>query len=167
MGNEFGHPEWIDFPREGNNYSYHYCRRQWNLVDDSNSLFKCLNNFDALMNKWEKFFNIMESEDLFVTLKHEDDKVIVFEKANLLFAFNFHPSKSFENYRIGTKWSSDHIILYDTDQQDLGGYGRLDLGKKNRFVPAKGVWHNRPNSIKIYLPNRTCIVFIAEENYTE
>jgi 1,4-alpha-glucan branching enzyme len=95
MGNEFGHPEWIDFPREGNNYSYHYCRRQWNLVDDDSLLFKCLNRFDGLMNKWERVFNVMESEDLYITLKHEEDKVIVFEKANLLFAFNFHPSKSF------------------------------------------------------------------------
>jgi 1,4-alpha-glucan branching enzyme len=115
MGNEFGHPEWIDFPREGNNYSYHYCRRQWNLVDDEGLLFKCLNNFDRLMNKWERVFEVMESDDLYITLKHEEDKVIVFEKANLLFAFNFHPTKSLENYRIGTKWESDHIILYDTD----------------------------------------------------
>ena len=79
MGNEFGHPEWIDFPREGNNYSYHYCRRQWNLVDDKSLLFECLNNFDRLMNKWERVFEVMESDDLYITLKHEEDKVIVFE----------------------------------------------------------------------------------------
>ena len=68
------------------------------------------------MNRWEQFFGVMANEECFVSLKHEDDKIIVFEKANLLFAFNFHPNKSFENYRIGTKWASDHIILYDTDQ---------------------------------------------------
>ena len=167
MGNEFGHPEWIDFPREGNNYSYHYCRRQWNLLDDSSLLFECLNNFDIQMNKWEQTFGIMDAEDLFVTLKHEDDKVLVFEKAGLLFAFNFHPSKSFESYRIGTQWSSDHIILFDTDQEDQGGYARLAPGKKSRFVPQKGLWQARNNSIKIYLPNRTCIIFIAEEKLTE
>ena len=128
MGNEFGHPEWIDFPREGNNYSYHYCRRQWNLVDDQSLLFDCLNEFDKVMNKWESIFNVMESEDLYITLKHEEDKVIIFEKANLLFAFNFHPSKSFENYRIGTQWNSDHIILFDTDSASLGGNGRLNAG---------------------------------------
>lgn len=167
MGNEFGHPEWIDFPREGNNYSYHYCRRQWNLVDDQNLLFKCLNNFDRLMNKWEQVFEVMESDDLYITLKHEEDKVVVFEKAGLLFAFNFHPTKSFENYRVGTKWASDHIILFDTDSQDLGGSGRLEQGKRSRFVPARALWQNRQNSIKVYLPNRSAIVFIAEENLTE
>jgi len=115
MGNEFGHPEWIDFPREGNNYSYHYCRRQWNLHDDSHLMFESLGKFDAEMNKWEEVFHTMTNEHLFVSLQHEDDKVIVFEKGNLLFAFNFHPTKSFENYAIGTQWASDHIILFDSD----------------------------------------------------
>lgn len=110
---------------------------------------------------------MLESNDLYITLKHEEDKVIVFEKANLLFAFNFHPSKSFENYRIGTKWSSDHIILFDTDGQELGGNSRLEQGKRQRFVPVKGVWQTRSNSIRVYLPNRSAIVFIAEENITE
>jgi 1,4-alpha-glucan branching enzyme len=167
MGNEFGHPEWIDFPREGNNFSYHYCRRQWNLVDDKNLLFQCLNNFDREMNKWERVFQVMESEDLYVTSKHEEDKVIIFEKGKLLFAFNFNPTKSFENYRIGTQWASDHVILYETDSKEFGGNCRLDQGKKNRFVPTKGLWQHRKNSIRIYLPNRTAIVFVAEENITE
>lgn len=109
----------------------------------------------------------MESEDLYITLMHEEDKVIIFEKANLLFAFNFHPSKSFENYRIGTKWGTDHIILYDTDSLELGGNCRLEPGKKNRFVPIKGLWQNRPQSIRVYLPNRSAIVFVAEENINE
>jgi len=167
MGNEFGHPEWIDFPREGNNFSYHYCRRQWNLVDDKNLLFQCLNNFDREMNKWERVFQVMESEDLYVTSKHEEDKVIIFEKGKLLFAFNFNPTKSFENYRVGTQWASDHVILYDTDSKEFGGNCRLDQGKKNRFVPTKGLWQHRTNSIRIYLPNRTAIVFVAQENITE
>jgi len=59
MGNEFGHPEWIDFPREGNNFSYHYCRRQWNLIDDPNLKFEYLLNFDILMNKWVERFELM------------------------------------------------------------------------------------------------------------
>ena len=112
-------------------------------MDDPSLLFACLNEFDRVMNKWESIFDVMESEDLYITMKHEEDKVIVFEKANLLFVFNFHPTKSFENYRIGTKWSSDHIILFDTDQPDLGGTGRLNPGKQNRFVPQKGQWQSR------------------------
>jgi 1,4-alpha-glucan branching enzyme len=167
MGNEFGHPEWIDFPSEGNNYSYHYCRRQWNLHDDSNLMFESLGKFDAEMNKWEEVCHTMTSEHQFISLQHEDDKVIVFEKGNLLFAFNFHPTKSFENYAIGTGWASDHIILFDSDQTEFSGLGRLDSGRNRRFVPNQSSWHKRPNSIKIYLPSRTCIVFIAEENVSQ
>lgn len=102
MGNEFGHPEWIDFPREGNNFSYHYCRRQWNLVDDRHLKFACLREFDTVMNKWEEIFHTMESGHTHVSLSHEDDKIIVFERGPLLFIFNFHPTKSFKDYRVGT-----------------------------------------------------------------
>ena len=62
MGNEFGHPEWIDFPREGNNFSYHYCRRQWNLLRDSNLRYDQLFEFDKLMNHWEVILGVMASE---------------------------------------------------------------------------------------------------------
>jgi len=102
MGNEWGHPEWIDFPREGNNFSYHYCRRQWNLLDDEKLRFEQLNNFDVAMNKWENIFKLLVAKHQFVSLSHEEDKIIVFEKGSLLFVFNFHPTKSFENYKIGT-----------------------------------------------------------------
>ena len=102
MGNEFGHPEWIDFPREGNNYSYDYCRRQWSLVDNPSLKFGFLSHFDQLMNSQEHLYHTMTSEHQFVSLAHEEDKVIVFEKGILLFVFNFHPTKSFTDYKVGT-----------------------------------------------------------------
>lgn len=101
MGNEFGHPEWLDFPRIGNNESFHYARRQWNLVDDANLKYKYLNDFDAAMNHTEEKYHWLCSDPGYVSCKHEDDKVIAFERAGLVFVFNFHNSKSFTDYRIG------------------------------------------------------------------
>ena len=85
----------------------------------------------------------------------------------MLFVFNFHHSKSYENYRIGTQWSSDHIFLFDTDSKDVGGHGRLNSGYEKRFVPQKGNWQSRPYSMSLYLPSRTAVVLLAEENMTE
>lgn len=121
MGNEFGHPEWIDFPREGNGWSYHHCRRRWDIVDDELLRYKYLNTFDRYMHKIEHKFRILDSRKNYVSEKHEDNKVIVFEKGDLLFVFNFHPSKSYENYRVGTSIQKDHIIVLDTDETKFGG----------------------------------------------
>ena len=115
MGNEFGHPEWIDFPREGNNFSYAHCRRQWSLLHDKNLRFSELCAFDQAMNKWDEAFQTLDSAHQFVTLASEEDRVIAYERGKLLFVFNFHASKSYENYKIGTHWKSDHMLLFDSD----------------------------------------------------
>nr|AYH91757.1 1,4-alpha-glucan-branching enzyme-like protein [Pomacea canaliculata] len=102
IGNEFGHPEWLDFPRIGNNESYHYCRRQWNLVDDQNLKYKFLNNFDRDMLHLEAQYNWLSNNKNYISLKHNGDKVLVFDRADVLvFIFNFHPSMSFTDYKIG------------------------------------------------------------------
>jgi len=92
MGNEFGHPEWIDFPREGNQNSYHYCRRQWSLSEDSNLKYSFLKKFDKAFNTLEETLHWMrQGQHQYVTLTHEGDKLIAFERGDLLFIFNFHP----------------------------------------------------------------------------
>lgn len=101
MGNEFGHPEWLDFPRVGNNDSYHYARRQWNLVDDPLLKYKFLNEFDKAMNLTEEKYGWLRSDPAYVSWKHEGDKVIAFERGGVLFVFNFHPTQSFTDYRVG------------------------------------------------------------------
>lgn len=126
LGNEFGHPEWLDFPRAGNNESYHYARRQYNLVDDDLLRYKYLNRFDEAMNKLEDKYKwlsnshvsklmceiwiniILLSSSINITLKYvsrknEADKVIVFERGEkgLLWVFNFHATNSFTDYKIG------------------------------------------------------------------
>lgn len=101
IGNEFGHPEWLDFPRIGNNESYHYARRQWHLVDDQLLKYKYLNDFDRAMNTTEAEYRWLDANPAYVSRKHEGDKIIAFERGGLLFVFNFHPDRSFTDYRIG------------------------------------------------------------------
>lgn len=115
MGNEFGHAEWIDFPREGNGWSYHHARRRWDVADDDLLRYKRLLQFDKEMIHLEEKYPWLPDGEQYVSLKHEDDKVIAFERGKLLFVFNFHPTKSFEHYRIGTKWGVDHELVLDTD----------------------------------------------------
>uniref|UniRef100_A0A665V0J3 1,4-alpha-glucan branching enzyme n=1 Tax=Echeneis naucrates TaxID=173247 RepID=A0A665V0J3_ECHNA len=126
MGNEFGHPEWLDFPRVGNNHSYHYARRQFNLVDMDHLRYHQLYAFDRDMNRTEDKYGWLAAQPAFVSAKHEEDKVIVFDRANVLFIFNFHPSKSFQNYRIGVEVPGKYKIKLDTDETLYGGHGRLD-----------------------------------------
>jgi 1,4-alpha-glucan branching enzyme len=116
------------------------------------------------MNLLEEIFNFIGSKEEYISTKHEDDKVIVFEKGVLLFVFNFHPVKSFEGYQIGTKWGSKHKIILDSDEERFMGKGRLKAGHDNLFPCIKKAFHNRPYNMKVYLPSRTCMVLIAEEN---
>lgn len=93
-GNEFGHPEWLDFPREGNGSSFHYARRQFNLIEDDLLRYKFLNDFDAAMQHLEAKHHWLGAPQAYISLKNEADKTIVFERAGLLFIFNFHPTVS-------------------------------------------------------------------------
>ena len=164
MGNEFGHPEWVDFPRPGNGFSYAHCRRRWDLCDNKNLRYKYLYNWDVAMNKLDDVFNFISSPFQYVSLKHEDDKIVVFEKGDLLFVFNFHPNKSFENYKIGTKWGTRHKIVLDSDEFRFFGKGRLEYGHEHFFPIINEGWNNRPNQFNLYIPSRTCMILIAEEN---
>ncbi len=91
MGNEFGHPDWIDFPREGNNWSFKYAHRQWHLADDINLKYHLLSHFDRDMIALVKTYRLLETS--VPQLLHEDSakKVIIFKRAGLIFAFNFNP----------------------------------------------------------------------------
>jgi hypothetical protein len=116
------------------------------------------------MNRLEEIFCFIASEDLYISTKHEDDKVIVFEKEDLIFVFNFHPTKNFDGYQIGTKWGSKHKIILDSDEERFMGKGRLNDWHENMFPCIKRPFNNRAFSLKIYIPSRTCLVLIAEEN---
>ena len=161
IGNEFGHPEWVDFPRPGNDFSHHHCRRQWSLRDNPELMYHYLWQFDKGMHKLEDAYRWLSSREQYVTLSHENDKLVVFERGPLLWVFNFHPTNSFEHYRIGTKWPYEHIIVLDTDEPRFNGHNRLSHGHLNPFPIMKSHWMGRPNYIQLYIPSRTAIVLKA------
>ena len=164
MGNEFACPDSLDFPKRENHFSYSHSRRRWDLCDNKNLRYQFLYKWEIIMNLIEDIFNFKNSREQYISTKHEEDKVIVFEKGDLLFVFNFHPTKSFEGYSIGTKWNSQHKIILDSDEERFMGKGRLKYGHENYFKVEKKEFNNRPCNLKVYLPSRTCMVLIAEEN---
>ncbi|EJD53798.1 glycoside hydrolase [Auricularia subglabra TFB-10046 SS5] len=155
-GNEFGHPEWLDFPREGNNNSFHYARRQWNVVDDDLLRYKYLNEFDAAMQHTEDKYHWLASPPAYVSLKHEVDKVIVFERAGLLFIFNFHPSQSFVDYRVGVDVPGKYRVVLSSDEKRFGGHDRVGLDSEYFTTPME--WNDRKNWTQVYIPTRTALV---------
>lgn len=160
-GNEFGHPEWLDFPRAGNNSSFHYCRRQWGLVDDHLLKYKFLNAFDAAMEHLESKYKWLSSPQAYISLKHEGDKVVVFERAGLLFVFNFHHTNSYTDYRVGVEVPGTYRIVLDTDSEEFGGFKRVDA-EKTRCVTEPMEWNNRKNFLQLYIPARTALTLALE-----
>jgi len=156
MGNEFGHPEWLDFPRQGNNDSYHYARRQYNLVDSEHLRYQFLNEFDRAMNLAEEQFHWLKAEPAYVSRKHEDDKMIVFERAGLLFIFNFHHTKSYTDYRVGTNIPGKYVIALNSDDRHFGGDEHV-YANSEYFASDEGV-DGRRFSIQVYIPSRTALV---------
>ncbi|XP_066586199.1 1,4-alpha-glucan-branching enzyme [Prorops nasuta] len=160
MGNEFGHPEWLDFPREGNQDSYHYARRQWNLVDDELLKYKFMNNWDRAVNTLEEKYGWLHADPAYVSCKHEDDKVVVFDRAGVVFAFNFHPVKSFPDYPIGVPNPGTYKAILCSDDKTFGGENRVDATIKHFTVPEE--YANRPNKMLIYIPCRTAIIYAKD-----
>ncbi len=155
MGNEFGHPEWIDFPREGNGWSYHYCRRQWSLVDNENLRYRELNDFDKAMIKLLKENDILGNRAINKWL-HQDDKVLIFSKGDYIFAFNFHPVKSFEGYFVPVDLGGTYKPVLSSDDGKYGGYSRVDTKCKYKTYKRSD---NGFIGFNCYLPNRSAIVF--------
>jgi len=159
-GNEFGHPEWLDFPREGNGNSFWYARRQLNLTEDHLLRYKFLNDFDRAMQLTEAKYGWLHSAQAYVSLKHEGDKVLVFERAGLLWIFNFHPTNSFSDYRVGVDVPGTYRIVLDTDDKEFGGLGRNM--KETRFFTTNMSWNGRGNFTQVYIPTRTALVLALE-----
>jgi 1,4-alpha-glucan branching enzyme len=154
MGNEFGHPEWIDFPREGNGWSYHYCRRQWSLVDDDLLRYKGLNEFDKTMIALLKDEKVLSKTPNSKWI-HQEDKVLIYTVGNLVFAFNFHPAKSFDGYYIPVDKKGNYEILFSSDESRFGGFDRVDVNYKYKATATPADWIG----FQCYLPSRSVIVF--------
>ncbi len=155
MGNEFGHPEWIDFPREGNNWSYSYARRQWSLKDNGFLKYRFLNEFDKAMLHMISDYKIID-QDIKHCYVHNDDKVLVFKRGDLVFAFNFHPTQSDDDYFI-TIPKGKYKVLMNSDEERFGGQKRIAEGQ---IFMTKTRTKNKvkKTGISIYLPCRTAMV---------
>ncbi len=157
MGNEWGHPEWIDFPREGNGWSYKYARRQWNLVDNPQLKYHLLNNFDNAMVSLVGGVYNFQSLPVRKLWEKDDDQVLALMRGDLCFVFNFNPARSFEGYGILAPAGKYRAVL-DTDAVEFGGYGNIDdsvdhLTVHDRlYAPAGVEW------LRLYLPARSAMV---------
>ena len=157
MGNEFGHPEWIDFPREGNGWSHKYARRQWNLVDNEDLDYHFLSDFDRGMIKVvksEKRFNLTPVEEVW----HNDgDQVLAFKRGKLLFVFNFSPTQSFADYGLLVE-AGEYGVVLNTDAKDFGGNGLADDNVKH-FTNYDPLYEKVGKGwLKLYIPARSAIV---------
>ncbi len=157
MGNEFGHPEWIDFPREGNGWSHKYARRQWNLVDNHELCYHYLGDFD------KKMLEIIKSEDNFndtpvQEIWHNDgDQILAFSRGGLIFVFNFSPTRSFSDYGFLVSEGSYNVVL-NTDAPEFGGYGFADDSVEH-FTNVDSAYSGQHKGwLKLYIPARSAVV---------
>ncbi|MGI6168128.1 MAG: alpha-amylase family glycosyl hydrolase [Christensenellales bacterium] len=154
MGNEFGHPEWVDFPREGNNYSYHYARRQWSLVDRPDLKYRFLANFDRAMLSFIQDTNILSSTDLLNLWVDQEKKALAFRKGGVVFLFNFHPNQSYEGFTLPVPEHGKYRVCFDTDTAEFGGHSRIDPTIIYQTRSTKSGFPTLP----IYSPSRTALV---------
>lgn len=157
MGNEFGHPEWIDFPREGNGWSHKYARRQWNLVDDNNLKYHYLGDFDKAMLTLIKSVEQFEKTPIIKLWDKDDDQVLAYMRDKLLFVFNFNPHKSYTDYGFLAPEGKYSIVL-DIDHPDFGGNGIIDLSV-DHFTQHDPLYaKDKKGWLKLYIPARSAFV---------
>jgi 1,4-alpha-glucan branching enzyme len=161
MGNEFGHPEWIDFPREGNNWSYKYARRQWSLAENSDLKYHMLLNFDRDMLKLHTDFGLLDDPFVNRISINDSDKIVAFMRGMFLFVFNFNPSTSYTDYGIPVR--GKFRIILDTDDPLYGGFNRIDHSTVFRSIrKGERATLSVPLQVYLYLPARTGIVLKSE-----
>mmetsp|Transcript_22388 Transcript_22388/g.26980 ORF Transcript_22388/g.26980 Transcript_22388/m.26980 type:complete len:828 (-) Transcript_22388:660-3143(-) len=169
MGNEFGHPEWIDFPREdrydsrtgelipGNGGSYALARRRFDLAEMDHLRYKYLDQFEKAMNLMEAEYETVASGWQYVSRKDNGDNIIVYEKGDCVFVFNFHPTNSYSDYRIGCMKPGKYKVVLNSDREEFGGWG--NVSEDSEFHTEEGHYDNRPHSFQVYTPSRTCVVY--------
>jgi 1,4-alpha-glucan branching enzyme len=157
MGNEFGHPEWIDFPREGNNWSYKYARRQWNLVDNPDLKYHFLGDFDKAMLHLIGNIKNYQATPIHKVWDNENDQVLAFRRGDLVFVFNFNPTISFTGYGFLVP-PGKYKLMLNTDNPAFGGFGLID-DQVDYFTIPDALYENEHKEwLKLYLPARTALV---------
>ncbi len=153
MGNEFGHPEWIDFPGRHNNWSYHYARRQWSLVKNKELRYKFLNRFDQAMIKFFRKRDLLNKELHYPRVQHAGDQVLIFERGKYMFVFNFSPFNSYTDYAFEAGKGKYKVVL-DSDSRELGGYDR----QQQDLVHQSFENNEGKNILSLYIPSLSAFV---------
>jgi 1,4-alpha-glucan branching enzyme len=156
MGNEFGHPDWIDFPREGNNWSFKHALRQWHLADDTNLKYHLLARFDHDMIELAKTYHLLETPVPQLLYEDSTKKIIAFKREDLIFVLNFNPLQSFTDFRFNAPPGKYHMIL-DSDASKYGGQGRLNAQQKH-FTIVNNNEGKSQNMLSLYLPTRSAFI---------
>ncbi len=166
MGNEFGHPEWIDFPRQGNGWSYKYARRQWDLVDRSDLKYQYLGAFDQAMIHLVGQHKKFEQTEVIKLCENDGDQVLAFLRDDLLFVFNFHPTKSFNGYGILAP-AGEYETILSSDAPEFGGYGLIDM-TITHFTQRDPLFEKDMKEwLMLYLPARTAQVLRWKKSAAE
>jgi len=152
MGNEFGHPEWIDFPREGNGWSYHYCRRQWSLAENPDLRYQYLNEFEKAMVEAAKKNRVIGGHDTQLALDNQA-KTLVYQKGGAIFAFNFHPTQSYTDCFLPVGEAGEYEVILSTDDFRFGGQGRIYHQSYTAITRKDG-----KIGFSLYLPSRTAAI---------
>ncbi|MFZ9044783.1 MAG: alpha amylase C-terminal domain-containing protein [Cyclobacteriaceae bacterium] len=153
IGNEFGHPEWVDFPREGNNWSYKYARRQWSLVENKELRYKQMYAFGSEMVNMASEHKIVSANPAQQLNADQTNHTLIFERNNLIFCFNFSPGNSIPDYRFKVAASGKYEVVLNSDKKEFGGFDRVDDGMTYPTVTLFG-----EHFLSVYLPNRTALV---------
>ena len=170
MGNEFGHPEWIDFPRQGNGWSHKYARRQWSLVDNEHYFFSNLNKFDeAMVHLLREHLAPVKDKKYGVHLPwdeklwdNEGDQVMAFQRGDLVFVFNWNGIKSFEGYGFPVAAGKYKVVL-NTDAKEFAGFGLSDDTVEHFTMPDEGYLGKDKGWLRLYLPARSAVVLVQED----
>ena len=156
MGNEFGHPEWVDFPREGNGWSGHHARRQWSLADSPFLHYRSLEAFDAALMALDRDDALLQDPLIERLLLDDADRLLAFRRGSLLFAVNLHPTASYDGLRLPVPDRADYRTVLSTDEERFSGHARAVAGATFPIQPIPA--GDRPQSVQVYLPSRTALV---------
>ena len=158
MGNEFGHPEWIDFPREGNGWSFAHARRQWSLAEPDWLRYRYLRNFDKAMTSLMRREAVLEAKPE-ILVQDEEKKILIFQRNSCIFALNFNPTASFADYGFAAPAGKYEAVL-NTDENEFDGFSRLKAGEVHFSIPEKSPNGNGryDDTLFLYLPSRCAVV---------
>ncbi len=162
MGNEFGHPEWIDFPREGNGWSYAHARRQWSLARNGYLRYRWLGDFDRAMIRLIKKYKVLEDGYAWNLQMDEQNKTMVFAHGRLLFVFNWHPTASIPDYELPVRLPGKYVPVLSTDEKRFGGQETADMQGEHFTFDVEGEDGKRYPRLKIYNVARTATVFLRK-----